>query len=45
MLAIVEWNIIEYWWNDIGRGRPTYSEKTLSQDHFFYHKSHVNQPG
>ena len=29
---------MEQWWNDTDRGKPTYSEKNLSQCHFAYVK-------
>jgi len=29
---------MEQWWNDAMRGKPKYSEKTLSQCHFSHHK-------
>jgi hypothetical protein len=32
-------------WNEIDRGKPKYSEKTLSQWHLVHHKSHMDQPG
>jgi hypothetical protein len=31
----------ERWWDDTYRGKPTYSEKNLSQYHFVHHKSHT----
>jgi len=31
-------------WNDRHKGKPTYSQKNLSQCHLFHHKSHTNYP-
>jgi len=36
---------IQHWWNDTGTGKPTYSEKDLSQCHPAYNKSKANGPG
>jgi hypothetical protein len=36
---------MEHQWNEIDRGKPKYSEKTLSQCHFVHHKSHMERPG
>jgi hypothetical protein len=33
---------MEHWWNDIGRGKPKYLNKYLSQCHFNHHKSHTD---
>ena len=33
--------IMQYWWNDNDRGKPKYSEKTLSNCHFVNHKSQM----
>jgi hypothetical protein len=35
---------IEHRWNEIDRGKPKYSEKSLSQCHFVHQKSHMNRP-
>jgi hypothetical protein len=32
---------MEHWWNEIDRGKPKYSGKSLSQCHFVHHKSHI----
>jgi len=34
-----------YWWNDIDRGHPKYSEKNLSQCQFVHHRSYMDRPG
>jgi len=34
-----------HWWNNTDTVRPTYSEKNLSQCHFFPHKSYMDWPG
>jgi hypothetical protein len=34
--------VIEHRWNEIGRGKPKYSGKNLSQCHFVHHKSHMD---
>jgi hypothetical protein len=33
---------MEHWWNDINRGKPKCSEKTLSQCNLFRHESHMD---
>ena len=33
------------WWNKTEKGKQKYSEKTLPQWHFVYHKPHVERPG
>jgi hypothetical protein len=38
-------NSTEYWWNDTHRTKLKYSVETLSQCHFFHHKSHVDLSG
>jgi hypothetical protein len=38
-------SLMEHRWNEIGRGKPKYSGKNLSQFHFVYHKSHMDRPG
>ena len=35
-----EWMSVKHWWNDTERGKTTYSEKNLFQDHFVHHKFH-----
>jgi hypothetical protein len=37
--------LMEHLWNEIDRGKPKYSERTLSQCHFVHHKSHKDWPG
>jgi hypothetical protein len=37
--------VMEHRWNEIDKGKPKYSEKTLSQCHFVRHKSHMDWPG
>ena len=37
-------NGMEYSWNDKHRTKLKYSVETLSQCHFFHHKSHVDLP-
>jgi hypothetical protein len=37
--------VMEHKWNEIERGKPKYSEKTLSQCHFVHHKSQMDLPG
>jgi hypothetical protein len=37
--------VMEHRWNETDRGKPKYSEKNLSQCHFVYHKSHMDQLG
>jgi hypothetical protein len=34
--------VLEHRWNEIDRGKPKYSGKTLSQWHFVHHKSHID---
>jgi hypothetical protein len=34
--------VMEHRWNDIDRGKQTYSGKSLSQCHFVHHKSHMD---
>jgi hypothetical protein len=34
--------VMEHRWNEIDRGKPTYSEKNRQ---FVHHKSHVDGPG
>jgi hypothetical protein len=36
---------MEHLWNDIDRRKPKYLERSLSQSHFFHHKSHRDWPG
>jgi hypothetical protein len=36
---------MECWWNDTDRGKPTYSERNVSQGHFVDHKAHGDWPG
>jgi hypothetical protein len=36
---------MEHRWNEIDSEKPKYSEKNLSQYHFFLHKSHMERPG
>ena len=39
---IDKWNVImEHWWNDTGRGKPKYSEKSLARCHIFHHSSNM----
>jgi hypothetical protein len=33
---------MEHWWNDIGREKPKYLNKHLSQCHFNHHRSHID---
>jgi hypothetical protein len=33
---------MEHGWNEIDRGKPKYSGKNLSQCHFVYQKSHMD---
>ena len=35
---------MKHWLNDSGRGKPKLWEKNLSQRHFVYHKSHIDEP-
>ena len=45
VLVRIAWNVTmstEHGWNDIGRGKPKYWQKNLSQCHFFLHKSHMD---
>jgi hypothetical protein len=32
---------IECWWGDTDSGEPKYTDRNLSQFHFFYHKSRI----
>jgi hypothetical protein len=34
--------VMEHRWNEIDRGKPKNSGKTLSQCHFVHHKSHMD---
>jgi hypothetical protein len=34
--------VIQHRWNEIGRGKPKYSGKNLSQCHFVHHKTHMD---
>jgi hypothetical protein len=34
--------VMEYRWNEIDRGKPNYSGKNLSQCHFVHPKSHMD---
>jgi hypothetical protein len=34
--------VMEHRWNEIDRGKPKYSGKSLSQCHFVRHKSHMD---
>ena len=34
---------MEHLWNEIDRGKPKYSEQTLSHCHFVHHKSHIDR--
>jgi hypothetical protein len=36
---------MRHWWNDTDRWKSEYSEKNLSQYHFFHHISHVDWTG
>jgi hypothetical protein len=36
---------ISWTWNDPDKGNPKYSERNLSQYHFFHKKSHMDWPG
>jgi hypothetical protein len=42
MIIFVLVLVMEHRWNEIGRGKPKYSEKYLSQCHFVHHKSHMD---
>ena len=37
--------VMEHRWNESDRGKPKHSGKTLSQRHFFHHKSHMDRSG
>jgi hypothetical protein len=37
--------LMEHRWNEIDRGKPKYSERSLSQCPFVHHKSHMDRPG
>jgi len=39
------WMSMEQWWNGTDWGKLKYREKTLSQGHFFRHKSHTYRSG
>jgi hypothetical protein len=32
-----------YWWNNTDKGKAKYSEKSVSQCHLVYHKSHMDR--
>jgi hypothetical protein len=34
--------VMDHRWNEINREKPKYSGKSLSQDHFVHHKSHMD---
>jgi hypothetical protein len=36
-------HLMEHRWNESDRENPKYSEKNLSQCHFVYHKSHMDE--
>jgi hypothetical protein len=36
--------LMEHCWNDTDRGKPKYSEKTLSHCYFVHHKFHTQWP-
>jgi hypothetical protein len=41
MIIFVLFLVMEYRWNEIGRGKPKNSGKNLSQCNFVHHKSHM----
>jgi hypothetical protein len=45
MICFLFFRVMEHRWNEIYRGKPKYSGKTLSQCHFVHHKSHMDWPG
>jgi hypothetical protein len=34
--------ILEHWWHDMDKGKQKYLENSLSQCHFFHHKSYID---
>jgi hypothetical protein len=39
---IAFFQVMEHRWNEIDRGKPTYSGKNLSQRDFVHHKPHMD---
>jgi hypothetical protein len=36
---------IKHWWENIDKGKLTYTESNLSQGHFIHHRFHTNRLG
>jgi hypothetical protein len=43
-IVFPSFRVMEHRWNEIYRGKPTYSGKNVSQCHFVHHKSHMDWP-
>jgi hypothetical protein len=42
IIIFVLFPVMEHRWNEIDRGKPKYSEKTLSQCHIVHHTAHMD---